>query len=154
MIAQKQIITTEPVDIKITGITLLSVEEYEACKDVIPRAVSWWWLRSPSAHYVKYVAYVVYDGWVYDLNVDFGTGARPALQISNLASVNLSIGDKLMLAGRTWTVISGTLALCDDIVGETKFREDWKMPDANNYEKSDVKKWLENWARERGILEG
>ena len=50
-----------------------------------------------------------------------------------------------------WTMIGDSLALCDDVVGSCAFRKNWKAQDANIYEKSDIKKWLENWAEENGI---
>ena len=56
------------------------------------------------------------------------------------------------LAGHTWTVIADDLVLCDDIVGYACFRKDHNAKDANDYEASDVKKWLENWAVENGIV--
>lgn len=57
----------------------------------------------------------------------------------------------MILAGYTWTVISDKYILCDRIVEKTPFRQDWEAPDANVYEKSDIKRWLENWAQEKGI---
>ena len=80
-----------------------------------------------------------------------GICVRPALRILNLASYNLHAKDTIRLAGKRWTVISDDLILCDEIVGNCAFRDDYEAPDANDYEKSDVKKWLENWAAENGI---
>ena len=39
------------------------------------------------------------------------------------------------------------------ISGSLEIRKDWKAPDANDYEKSDVKIWLERWASEKGIMQ-
>lgn len=141
--------------LKVEGITLLTIEEYEKAKEHIPRMVEWWWLRSPG--YGKFhVANVLrngsvrMDGHIID-NAD--GGIRPALLISNLDSFNLEPGDKILkYLGYDWTVISNDKILCDIGVGRYCFREDSDAKEANNYEKSDVKAWLENWAKERGII--
>lgn len=148
---QKLVPQTE--NIEISEITLLSVMEAKALSRAQLNIGSWWWLRSPGRS--TCAARVLNDGkvnaagiYVYDSR---GTGVRPALRISNLGASNLNVGEKFSAGGETWTVISKDLALCDHVVGHTCFREDWKAPDANVYEKSDVKKWLENWALEKGI---
>ena len=150
MKVQKHIVTTEEHDVDITDITLLSIEEYEECKEYIPHVSHWWWLRSPG-YDSRRAACVYADGGVHGSGyiVDYDRIAvHPALRISNLESFNL--GDKFSLAELEWTVISKDLALCDSMVGATAFREDRQAADANDYDKSDVKKWLEEWAREKG----
>lgn len=136
----------------VEGITLLSVEEFEVAEDKIPQVHETWWLRSPGA-YGNSTAILYGNGYVFDhgFRVYNTYGVRPALRVSNLESTGLQIGDRFKLADETWTVISERHALCDSIVGETPFRDDWKASDANDYEKSDVKVWLEKWAKERGI---
>lgn len=149
---QKLVPQTE--NIEISEITLLSVVEAKAVSRAQLNIGSRWWLRSPGRP--TCAARVLNDGkvnligyYVYDSR---GTGVRPALRISNLGTSNLNVGEKFSAGGETWTVISKDLALCDRVVGHTCFREeDWRAPDANVYEKSDVKKWLENWALEKGI---
>lgn len=78
-------------------------------------------------------------------------GVRPALQILNPESSNLNPGDQLEVVGHGWTVLNGGLALCNEIIGRTQFRKDWEAPDANVYERSDVKRYVEEWAKENGI---
>ena len=151
MKVQKHIVTTEEHDVDITDITLLSIEEYEECKEYIPHVSHWWWLRSPG-YLSSTAAYVLSDGGVYDCGLlvyNAESGVRPALRISNLESFNL--GDKFSLAELEWTVISKDLALCDSFIGTMPFRSDWQAEDANIYDKSDIKKWLDSWARERGL---
>lgn len=145
----KQIVTKKELDIKFTGITLLSKDEYNNNKDIIPPVNSRWWLRSPG--YLQYFAVYVYaDGPITDRTVDSDCSCvRPALYIWK--SSDLNRGDKFELAGRLWTVLSNNLALCDDTVGQTCFREDRTAEDANDYEKSDIKKWLHDWAEENDI---
>ena len=145
---------TEP--LKVIGITLLSVEEYEEAKAYIAPIGHWWWLRSPgdsgSAALVSTSGDVCTGGFLVD--VSYGA-VRPALEVDNLKSFNLNPEDKIIdLAGHDWTVISDTMALCDDSIGGHCFRENWKAPDANDYEQSDVKRFLESWAAKNGIICG
>ena len=137
--------------IEITGITLLSDDEYEAVADKVKiTAFSWsgkWWLRSPG--YIGRSAAFVNgeDGSVDDCGdfVEEEFGVRPALKISNLESSNLQIGDKIEVAGYKWTVIPNDMALCDSIIAKGPFRKDGEAADADNYDVSDVKKYIENW---------
>ena len=144
-------------ELDIKEVTLLSVEEAKALSQDQLNLGSWWWLRSPG--FYEYAAYVDFAGEVSDYGhsvVNSDIGVRPALRISNLKSSNLNLGDKISVGGETWTIISKDLALCDCIVGKTCFREKVGVfcPDVKVYEQSDIKKWLENWAMDRGIMPG
>ena len=134
----------------IVGVTLLTVDEAKSLSRDQRLVEDIWWLRSPG--YIDYEAACVFgtDGLVYGLgyNVSWKLGVRPALQIANLESSNLGLGDSFGFAGYTWTIISNDKALCDDVIGYSVFREDWEAEDANNYEASDVKKYLERWFAE------
>lgn len=143
-------IVTQPVEIEILDVTLLSEKEYEKCKSIIPEMNNRWWLLSPGDF--QYTAAIVStDGSLYYTNVDRGSVCvRPALFI--LKSPFLKIGDKFNLAGYMWTIIDETIVLCDDHIGVSRFREDLKAKDANDYEASDVKKYLENWAKENNLI--
>lgn len=66
---------------------------------------------------------------------------RPALILD---ATNLDIGDKFKFYNHVWTVISNTYALCDDEFCKMTFRKDLTAKDANVYEKSDIKKYLDN----------
>ena len=152
---QKHIVTTEEKDIQIEEITLLSKEEYLAAKDNIPLIDDWWWLRSPGPCRTN-VARVYHDRSVYYCSVDYpNVYVRPALRILNPESSNFCIRDKFEMAGYTWTVVleeeKDCIALCNTSVGEIYFRDNWTANDANKYETSDVKKWLENWAKAHEI---
>lgn len=145
MIVQKVIKTTEVTELDITGITLLSKEEYNEYRNHIPPRNFWWWLRSPYTGSGGSAGCVDDDGDVYDYTVDDTyVGVSPAL-ICNFESANLIIGDEFKLKGHTWTVISDKYALCNGNIGFRCFREDWKADDANVYETSDVKKFIEKW---------
>ena len=131
----------------ITGATLLSVEEAEKLDRGILKASGCWWLRSPGMYgdWAPFVDGV--DGDVYDIgrDVDKSFGVRPALIISNLESSNLPMGDNFTFGDHSFTIISDCYALCNDFVGRCAFRKDWKAEDANVYEASDVKKFVDDW---------
>lgn len=140
---------------QIAEITLLSVDEYQVAKHCIPPMNDWWWLRSPGCN-SKYAAYVNIDGWIltngHRVGITIGA-VRPALRILNLQSLGLKIGDQIdYLAGHSWTVVADDLALCNDGVGQSVFRRNGKAADANVYEKSDVKRYLQKWAETAGIV--
>lgn len=151
MKAIKEIISTQKVDIDIEDVTILSAEEYEMAKDVIPPIHMWWWLRSPGS-IQGYAAYVSYGGSLSLSSVHLGGGCvRPALRIKNLKSSNLLLGERFSLARKTWTVVLDDMAICNDTVGKTCFRENWKADDANDYSASDLKKWVDEWAKKKGL---
>ena len=155
---EKHIITRVEQDISIKEITLLSVEKYERCKEYIKPINGWWWLRSPG-HIPHYAACIDDYGSVDTcgnfVSVDVEV-VRPVvvLRLSESKTPNLQIGDNFEMAGFSWTMIADDMALCDTGVGQTAFRKDWQADDANVYEASDVKKWLERWAKERMIVNG
>lgn len=152
MIVKKQIVTTQEIETYFTGITLLSKDEYISNIDIIEPTNDWywWWLRSPGSHQ-DYAASVSCDGSIYSYYVNFGGGCvRPAL-IGNLKSSNLLRGDRFFLASFTWTVLTDEIALCDEFVGRTCFRKDYKAKNANDFDASDIKKWLYDWADKNGI---
>ena len=71
-------------ELKIDGITLLSIEEYEACREYIPPLNDLWWLRSPGCHQ-NVAAAVGIGGLVqsFGFNVGSNEGAvRPAMKIN------------------------------------------------------------------------
>ncbi len=141
-------------DADLKEITLLSEEEYVSCKAYIKPLLDWYWLRSPgdSCRDAKLVnendSFYVF----FNIMTDVRFYVRPALRIGNLGSLNLEAGNFFMLGGYKWTVISDELALCDETVGKTVFKENWTEEESNKYETSDVKKWLEKWAEDHGII--
>ena len=138
----------ESADIKVDGITLLSIEEYEVCEENISTLEDAWWLRSPGETRGK-VAYVC----KYGINSDgvFAShkmSVRPALKIADLKSANLHIGDKFHLFNYDWTIISNALALCDCSIADREVFCEYEygaVRDYNEYESSDVKKYVEAW---------
>ena len=151
-------ITTVETDIEITEVTLLSIEEYWACRDRIsdinsvPYVENCWWLRSPSLDR-GHAAAILRGSLIISGNNEVGGEAyiRPALKIRLPEPSDLQIMDKFNLAEFKWTIISEDIALCDDYIGYTLFRRDYMAKDSNIYEVSDIKKWLDNWVKENGI---
>lgn len=133
---------------KILGATLLSAEEAETLLSKEERAYNnWWWLRTPG-NYSAYACDVNYYGGVNDIGhlvYNYSSGVRPALNIDASAS-NITVGDVFMFGGKEFKVLSPKLAwMHKDDIGNCAFRQDWKAEDANNYEASDVKKFVDAW---------
>ena len=116
----------------IKGITLLSIEEYEKYKSVIPTTNYWWWLRSPGYDRVR-AAYVSSDGVEFGKLIYYAKNAvRPALKLNLEMADNRFwykpeklIGTKLEYGKYTWTVLDaeqGELyALCDEVIARRRF---------------------------------
>lgn len=145
MQAKKLINLYTDIDIDIIGITLLSKEEYLELQSNIKQLNDWWWLSSPGYHSL-YAPIVDIDGSLSDCAVLYSSGSvRPVLIHE---SKNLSIGDTIYLAGKNWTVISDKYILCDERLCLMSFRKDWKVENANEYQSSDIKKYLDDWFNE------
>lgn len=120
---------------------LLSTEEYEKYKDIIPN-FCWWWLRSPgdncnSAACVDFGGLVFCDG-LFVLNDC--CCVRPALKINH----SLEIGEKLYALGCAWIVIDTNLAICETAIAMRGFDKK-----SNDYETSEIRKFLLDWYEER-----
>lgn len=151
--AQIYKLNPEPVDFDIKEITLLSEEEAKSMLTKHPglvRRYDSWWLRTtgepPCAFSVSGDDIITYH-WIND-----DKKVRPALRISNLKSLNISDGDKIEVGGENWTVISDELALCDRSIGRTSWRNNMRVSTAMQYEKSDVKRFINKWALEKGVV--
>lgn len=135
----------------IEDVTLLSTEEYKEHRSMIPGISTFCWLRSPGA-YTHLAAFVngrdIVNGVGHMVNWS-GLAVRPALKLGTTRGCY--VGKTFELCGYEWTLIDDDLAICNECVGETYFRADADARDADDYEKSDIKKWLDNWAEEKGI---
>ena len=138
-------ITTVPEEIEITGATLLSIEEAEALPLRLRKYNNWWWLRSPVYNKCR-AAYVYNNGHVGGSgSVDnFDYVVRPALKITDLSS-NLKVGDVFIFGEKKFEIVADSFAFCIEDIGTRCFRKDWRAEDANDYEKSDVKKYVDAW---------
>lgn len=142
----KKIITaTKNVDFDIVSATLLTVEEAKQLpQEILTAAHDSWWLCSPGDE-DRYAACVFgEDAHIYGDGeyVDMKLGVRPAIIFK---SSELEVGDKFKAFDYEWTVISSNMALCNDVIGRSCFRIEWQFADANVYEKSDIKKYVDNW---------
>ena len=144
MIAKKK-----PPHPNIKSATLLSKEEAASFLTQKEREYSgWWWLRSPSSS--SYAAGVRSDGLAYYnyrryVYCTFMGVVRPAL-IINLESSDLKVGDIFEFGGKEFKILSPTIAwMHKDDIGRCTFRKDWEADNANDYETSDVKKFVDEW---------
>lgn len=124
---------------------LFSVEEYEKYKCVIPKVCSWWWLRSTGS-YSCYATYVLFDGSVLPRGNDvYSTcGVRPALKVSKSEIANLQIGDRKIYYDFPFVKIDDDLLIAEVPIAFDKFDDE-----SNDYEKSYVKRFLEEWKESR-----
>lgn len=140
-------IVTETQDLEIVGATLLTIKETEKLQMRLRQYNNWWWLRSPDDDRSG-VAHVHRDGSVYKYGyyvVNAYDAVRPALEIKNLESSAFDVGDVFIFGGKRFEVINSKTAFCLEDIGTCAFREDWRAEDANNYETSDVKKFVDDW---------
>ena len=132
-------------EMTIDGITLLSIEEYNKYKENIPSSTGCWWLRSPGYNSDDRATVVNTDGSVDYLGEDVDYSiyrVRPVLKISNH---NLKVKNRLEFKNYLWTVISENLAICDTFIGRYCFRKNRVGENANDYNTSDIKKYIEDW---------
>lgn len=130
----------------IAGATLLTIEEAEKLPKKTRAIGEWWWLRSPG-DYRRRVVTVCSDGFVYydEICADIVCDVRPALVVLNPESVEFNIGDRFRFGENEFEIISEDRALCTESIGKCAFREEQKARDANRYETSDVKKFVDKW---------
>ena len=131
-------------NLKIHGATLLSVEETENLLTREERKYHcWWWLRSPGIS-SDGAAGVGNGGDVYCNGYGvYGDDdcVRPALQISNLESSNLLIGDVFEVGDYKFRIISEDLAwMYEQDIGDHRFDEE-----TNVYGQSEIKQFVDDW---------
>lgn len=149
-------ITSE--ELRITECTLLSKEEAEQYLTQTQRLKlagpsGYWWLRSASDAALKKAFAVDSRGNISDMDVSFSFRIVPALRIENLEEAGVNVGDIIETAVDKWSVISKDLAVCVTGFGihPTPFNLEHNKPDASDYEKSDIKKVVDTWAKDNGI---
>ena len=103
-----------------------------------------WWLRTPgggrsSASFVTECGNVDEEGYCVESS---RLAVRPVLK---LKSSDLEIDDTFEFGGKTFVVISESLAFCTGDIGHHEFRAEWAAKDASDYEKSDVKRLVDRW---------
>lgn len=172
MKALKHIITKEEIDFKVKEVTLLMPEDYMAHEDIIPAVNQYWWLRdfidlhkdvtNPGPNdkvIVKKGTMLANDRSVSIVNSNGFVQSSPAHAINNAirpvveyAKAKLNPGDKVEFAGMTWTVLNEKLALADKCIGEMPFCANFKKENPRDYETSDVKKRIDEWAKENKLI--
>jgi len=131
----------------ITGATLLSIEEASEYLTYKERKYDfWWWLRSPGDD-SDCAANVDTSGSISDYGnlVSYGNVyVRPALQIKNLKSTNLLVGDTFRIIEYEFKVISNDLAwMYDSHIGQYPFNKN--SEGGNDYNTSDIKWYVDKW---------
>lgn len=143
----KKICTVEtPMDIAINEARLLTKEEVEALPERFKLYDNWWWTSTANvANPVS--AWFVSGPYGYLIRniVDSEGSVRPTLIFE---SKDLEVGDKFLIGEKEFEVIKESLAFCTSDIGECAFREDFEAEDANDYEKSDIKKYIDKWFEE------
>lgn len=125
-------------------INLLSAEEYKKYEDRIPHINCWWWLRSPG-YDSSHAALVYFYGSVYDRGLSVHTSlvaVRPALKISD--GRKYKIGERVILYNFPWIIINEGLAIAEVPIAFRRFDEK-----SNDYENSEIKKFLNDWFERR-----
>ena len=124
-------------------ITLLTSEEYEQYKDIIPLIDSdWWWLKDayPRSSYVLHC--VNHEGSGDITGCGGNGGVRPALHINLTNQKSLNLGDHIRIGSKSFTVLSWEneelFALCDECIAIRRFASL-----NNDWESSELKQWLE-----------
>ena len=145
MEATKVIYERFPIDVK--EITLLTLAKYKAYKERVPRSFDGaWWLRTPAKKpkYAKkpHMCVVDYKALVDTRPIDESCGVRPAMVFE---ADRIAVGDSFELFDWGWTVIADGLAICNQVVYNCAFQGVWNEVDADCYETSLVKWYLDRW---------
>ena len=134
---------------KITKARLLKVSELNAIpkdKRKVDRHDFTYWLEDQGIY--PFLAKVAFndgkfnsDGFLVDNEKD--VYVRPVLEFSNKS--DLKIGDKFKFGDKEFEIISEGIALCTSDIGKYLYRKNWQAPNANIYDKSDIKKFINDW---------
>ena len=149
-------ITSE--ELRVTECTLLSKEEAEQYltqkqRHELTGPSGYWWLRSASDADLRKAYAVDSRGNISEMDVSFSFRIVPALRIENLEESGINVGDVIETDFDKWSVISKDLAVCVTSLGihPAPFNLEHNKPDASDYEKSDIKKVVDTWAKNNGI---
>lgn len=128
---------------------LLSKEEYEMYKDVIPHINTYWWLRSPSdvdgfttfAPCVRVEGELPVSSYLVD---NYDIAVRPALRVGKIYGGKWTIGEIFVYKKFPFVYIGDGLAIAEVPIGFEKFDNY-----SNDYKTSHVRKWLKDWEESR-----
>lgn len=129
-------------------IFLLSIEEYNKYKHVIPCINCWWWLRSP--HNDSNDVIGVYNADITCRGVYIGNdygAVRPAIRYNDHL-ITSPIGSRFTWNGVTWVIIDAEkgIAIAEMPIGFEKFDDK-----SNNYATSYIRRWLLDWKSKHWI---
>lgn len=123
-------------------IYLLSEKEYWKYKKNITNINWFWWLSSKVVEENNALVVCSNGSTTYSFVDDKTVGIRPVLNL-NEAEIEVS-GDLFVYCGVTWMKIAEELAISELPIGFQMFDLE-----SNNYETSEVRKWLLKWYEER-----
>lgn len=110
------------------------------------------WLRDKGlpdkAFTYRRAAGVGYYGAIYEFGFSVSTNTtmvRPVLRCEHFRKNGLHIGDYIIFGGQKFEVVMKNLALCTDSIGQGPFSKDESRPGADEYEKSDLKGFVDMW---------
>lgn len=126
----------------IIGITLLPKFDYYSLSHNIPALDEPWWLK-PAESCSNMCA--IADGRSYVSDAADVFAVRPALIAK---AYNFTVGHEVDYGGKRWTYIGDNYFLCNTAFCKMAFRKDENATDANDYESSDIKAYLDNWFRD------
>ncbi len=133
----------------INEVRLLSKEEYIRNIDLIGKRQPWWWLGDTCQGKDGYAVAVYLNDVIGFYEVEQLFGVVPVLVLQDK---NLAAGSKITYGNKFFTVLRDGIALCDERIAHCAFRKDWEAEDANDYRKSDIKRWLEQWFNHNGKI--
>ena len=155
-------VAKDPIEIEIKDITLLSEEEYEKVRDIIPACNIKWWLKSLNNPQDAYVVVDKDARKATHRELLYGCfGVRPVL-VCTLPNTELKIGDKVVIPKfkwkkiseenivgeqclHRWTVISDDRIICDEYIGRCRFELGFDEYEGDEYNESYIKSWLKDW---------
>jgi len=141
--SEKEMLTIDKNDIE--GITMLSVEEARKLPQWILADGNRWWLRSSGRDRYD-AAGICGDGSILSLGRpirDAGAYVRPAIKINVRPYLPLMIGETVLILGRLAQFVGNDAVLLCESIGCHRFDEK-----CNDYEKSEIKVYLEGWLDE------
>lgn len=132
---KETVTTTRELNINVTGIKLLTANEYSTCKEIIPNnnECSGWWLSSSNTISNGFVPVVGADGEVYSVMESSDHEVRPVILFE---PCGIKLRARFRLFAYSWTVISPTMALCDSSLTNC------------SYENAQVENYIKKWFKE------
>ena len=133
-------------------IFLLSIEEYEKYKDIIPHINHWCWLRSQGSHCL-YASGVYGNGGVNDIGSivdDMDAAIRPVIKLDMIGNDYIhgdyEPGDRVIMHSFPWIYLGDDIAIAEVPIAFDMFDEQ-----NNQYSTSKVRDFLNQWLNVRKL---